>query len=54
MNKLEFIEYFLSIIKNVLLTELPEEAEENELIEQAYGIIYKKVRHIKEKGVNSK
>lgn len=50
MDKAEFIDYFISIIKNVLYTELPPEAEENDFIEKAYDICYKKIRHIKING----
>ena len=53
MNKLEFIDYFIEVVKNVLLKELPAEAEESEFTEKSYDLVSKKVRHIKTKGANN-
>lgn len=50
-NKKDFIPQCLKIFENVLTEELPEgDFYEFELIEKAYDIIYKKIRHIKLKG----
>ena len=50
MNKSEFIDYFMEIIKNVLLKELPAEAGEREYIEKSYELTCIKLAHIKNRG----
>ncbi len=47
VKKKEFIERFFIILRRELENNLPEEDFEREMIEKAYELIEKKIRHIK-------
>ena len=46
-KKKEFIEKFLIVLKRELENSLPDEDFEYEMLAKAWGIVYKKVKHIK-------
>ena len=47
ITRIDFIQKFHKIIEHVFDVELPESGEEKDLLEQAYEIVYRKLRHIK-------
>jgi len=47
VKKEEFIEKFLTILKRDLENDLPNEDFEYEMLVKAWGIVYKKINHIK-------
>jgi len=47
VKKEAFIKKCLSIFEKELILNLPDEAFEFEMIDKAYRIIYKKIKHIK-------
>jgi len=47
VRKKEFIEKFLVVLKKELEENLPDEDFEYEMVAKAWGVVYKKVKHIK-------
>ena len=47
ITRIDFIQKFNKIIEHVFDIELPESGTEEEMLEKAYDIVYKKLIHIK-------